>query len=365
MNPNRLERLTKQIQKRDLDCLALMPGANLVYLTNLSFHLGDRPTVAFFLPDRPPALILPALETLKLAGLPDVQLFPWTDEEGYEGAFRRAGSELGLAGARIGIEAFTMRVVEAHLLQKNAPGSELVPAAGVVSALRMSKDADELDRMRRAVEMAQRAMTATLEKFRVGITEREMASVLKLSLLAAGAENVSFDPIVSGGPNSANPHASPTDRPVRAGEFLLFDWGVYVDGYASDITRTFPVGEMESEMRRIYDLVQEANAAGRAAVKPGVTCGEVDAAARRVIKLGGYGECFTHRTGHGLGLQVHEAPFIVAGNERVLEPGMTFTIEPGIYLPGRGGVRIEDDVVVTEDGGESLSTFSRDWAPIL
>jgi Xaa-Pro dipeptidase len=192
-----------------------------------------------------------------------------------------------------------------------------------------------------------------------------MASVLKLSLLAAGAENVSFDPIVSGGPNSANPHASPTDRPVRVGEFLLFDWGVYVDGYASDITRTFPVGEMESEMRRIYDLVQEANAAGRAAVKPGATCGEVDAAARRVIELGGYGEYFTHRTGHGLGLQVHEAPFIVAGNERVLEPGMTFTIEPGIYLPGRGGVRIEDDVVVTEEGGESLSTFSRDWAPIL
>jgi len=182
--------------------------------------------------------------------------------------------------------------------------------------------------------------------------------------LQAGAQTVSFSPIVSGGPNSANPHASPTDRPVNRGDFLLFDWGAYVGGYASDITRTFPVGEMGPEMRRIYDLVQEANAAGRAAVRPGATCSEVDAAARRVIEAGGYGEYFIHRTGHGLGLQVHEAPFIVAGNERVLESGMTFTIEPGIYLPGRNGVRIEDDVVVTDDGGESLTTYSREWRPI-
>jgi Xaa-Pro dipeptidase len=191
-----------------------------------------------------------------------------------------------------------------------------------------------------------------------------VAAILKVALLQSGAQNISFDPIVSGGPNSANPHASPSDRPVGLGEYLLFDWGVSVEGYTSDITRTFPVGEIEFEMRRIYELVQDANAAGRAAVRPGVTCSEVDAAARRVIERGGYGERFTHRTGHGLGLQVHEPPYIVAGNEMVLEPGMTFTIEPGIYLPGRGGVRIEDNVVVTADGCESLTTFVRDWTPI-
>jgi Xaa-Pro dipeptidase len=364
MDLERLERLASQVQSQGLDCLALVPGANLFYLTGLSFHLGDRPTVAFFRPDRPPALILPALETLKLGELPEVQLFPWTDEEGFVGAFRRAGSELGLAGARIGVEAFTMRVIEARLLEESAPGCRLLPADGVVSVLRMRKDAEELDRMRRAAGLAQDAMAITLQQFRPGMIEREVAAILKIALLEAGAQNVSFDPIVSGGPNSANPHASPSDRPVGLGEYLLFDWGVYVDGYASDITRTFPVGEMEPEMRRIYELVQEANAAGRAAVRPGVTCSQVDAAARQVIEQGGYGERFTHRTGHGLGLQVHEPPFIVAGNEMVLEPGMTFTIEPGIYLPGRGGVRIEDDVVVTRDGCESLTTFARDWTPI-
>ncbi len=364
MHANRIHALEKEILNRGLDCLALVPGANLFYLTGLSFHLGDRPTLALFFPDRPPALILPALEMAKLDDLPDVQRFPWTDKEGYVGAFKRAAAELNLARARIGVEAFTMRVVEGRLLEESAPGSRLTPADGVVSVLRMRKDAGELAQMRRAAEIAQDAIIVTLGQFYPGVTERELEGILQVALLQAGAQTVSFSPIVSGGPNSANPHASPSDRPVMPGEFLLFDWGAYVGGYASDITRTFPVGDMDPEMRRIYDLVQKANAAGRAAIKPGVTCSEVDAAARRVIEAGGYGEYFIHRTGHGLGLQVHEAPFIVAGNERVLEPGMTFTIEPGIYLPGRGGVRIEDDVVVTDDGGESLTTFSREWTPI-
>ena len=366
MNPYRLEKLTEQIQNRGLDCLALVPGANLFYLTGLHFHLGDRPTVAFFCPGRPPTLVLPALEMQKVAHLPNLQTFPWRDEDGFAGAFYKVGVELGLAGKQIGVEAFTMRVVEMRLLEKMARAGRIVPADGAVSALRMRKDPDELSRMRCAVELAQQAITATLERFRPGMTERQIESILKVAMLKTGAHSVSFDPIVSAGPNSANPHATPTDRPVGVGDFLLFDWGVYVDGYASDITRTFPVAanQMEPEMRRIYGLVQEANAAGRAAVKPGVTCSQVDAAARCVIEAGGYGDHFTHRTGHGLGLQVHEPPFIVAGNQMMLEPGMTFSIEPGIYLPGRNGVRIEDDVVVTEDGCESLTTFGRDWMPI-
>ncbi len=364
MNRERLERLGAHIESEGLDCLAVVPGANLFYLTGLNLHLGDRPTVVFFFPDRPPALILPALETLQVAALPEAQVFPWTDEQGFAGAFERAGSELRLEGALIGVEAFTMRAVEVWLLAESVSGCRLSPADAVVNALRVCKDSDELERMRRAAGLAQDAMTSTMRQFRLGMTEREVAAILKVAMLEAGAQNVSFEPIVSGGPNSANPHASPSDRPIGLGEYLLFDWGVYVDGYASDITRTFPVGDMEPEMRDIYALVQEANTAGRAAVRPGATCSQVDAAARRVIEEGGYGDRFTHRTGHGLGLQVHEPPFIVAGNETVLEPGMTFTVEPGIYLPGRGGVRIEDDVVVTADGCESLTTFARDWTPV-
>lgn len=366
MNPIRIEKLSREISSQGLDCLALVPGANLFYITGLSMRLSDRPTVAFFRPGRPPALFLPDLEAGNAAGMPDVQLFLWSDEKAYHDAFQRACAALGLAGSQIGVEAFAMRVVEARLLERSAPGSRIIPADGVISALRMHKDAEELNRMRKAAKLAQAALTAVLGQFRPGMTEREVASLLKLSILAAGSDDVSFNPIVSAGPNSANPHAHPTDRPVaeHRAEFLLFDWGVYVEGYASDITRTFPIGEMEPEMRRIYQLVRDANAAAQAAVRPGATCDEVDRAARRVIVAGGYGDRFLHRTGHGLGLEVHEPPFIVAGNETVLVPGMTFTIEPGIYLPGRGGVRIEDDVVVTKEGCESLTTFTRDWTPI-
>jgi Xaa-Pro dipeptidase len=233
-----------------------------------------------------------------------------------------------------------------------------------VGELRMRKDPDEIAQIRRAVENAQEALSAILGGLHPGMTEGEIARQLKLEILAAGAEDLSFQPIVSAGPNAANPHASPSDRALQPGDFLLFDWGLYSRGYASDITRTFPVGKMESEMRTVYDVVRRANAAGREKVRPGVTCSQVDAATRSVIDEAGYGRLFTHRTGHGLGMEIHEPPYIVAGNEQVLEVGMTFTIEPGIYLPGRNGVRIEDDIVVTEDGCESLTTMSRDWRPV-
>jgi Xaa-Pro dipeptidase len=364
MNRARLIKLGSLVGARGLDCLALVPGANLYHLTGLNFHLGDRPTVAFFRPDRPPALVLPALELPKVAGMEMLELFPWTDEEGYDRAFQRAAAACELGGARIGVEAFVMRYIETSLLRTYALNCELVPADQVVGELRMRKEPDEIARMRRAAELAQRALTAILDGLHPGMTERDIAGRLKLQILAAGADTLSFQPIVSAGPNAANPHAAPSDRPLQPGDFLLFDWGLYAGGYASDITRTFPIGEMEPEMRRVYEAVRQANAAGRAAVRPGATCSEVDAAAREVIEEAGYGRFFTHRTGHGLGLEIHEPPYIVAGNEQVLEVGMTFTIEPGIYLPGRNGVRIEDDVVVTRDGCESLTTMSRDWWPL-
>ena len=192
------------------------------------------------------------------------------------------------------------------------------------------------------------------------MTEKQVAALLKVEMLRAGGEEMSFSPIVVAGPNSASPHATPGDRPIQPGDLIVVDCGVTVGGYAADITRTFVVGELEPEMAHVYEVVRAANAAGRAAVGPGVPAEEVDWAARAVIEEAGYGEYFIHRTGHGLGLEVHEPPYIVAGNGRLLQPGMTFTVEPGIYLPGRGGVRIEDDVVVTPSGVESLTTFPRE-----
>jgi len=193
------------------------------------------------------------------------------------------------------------------------------------------------------------------------MTAKELASELVIQLLKHGSESeIPFAPIVSGGPNSANPHASPTNRKLQAGDMLVVDWGATYDGYISDLTRTFAVGEVEEEFKKIHKIVQESNAAGRAVSKLGIPCADVDKAAREVIEKSGYGKYFTHRTGHGIGMEGHEAPYMRGDNMQILEPGMAFTVEPGIYLPNRNGVRVEDNMVITENGAESLSDMPRE-----
>jgi Xaa-Pro dipeptidase len=227
--------------------------------------------------------------------------------------------------------------------------------------LRLKKDKDEVEAMRQAVKVAQSALEALLPQIKIGMTEKELAAELVVQLLRHGSEpELPFSPIVSSGPNSANPHASPTERKLQAGDLLVIDYGAMVDGYVSDITRTFALGDVDAEYAKIHKIVQEANAAGRAAGKPGVPCAEVDKAARAVIEDSGYGEYFTHRTGHGIGMEAHEGPYMRGDNMQLLEPGMAYTVEPGIYLPGRNGVRVEDNVVVTETGSESLTTLPRE-----
>jgi Xaa-Pro dipeptidase len=187
-----------------------------------------------------------------------------------------------------------------------------------------------------------------------------VAAELVLQLLRAGSDPLlPFQPIVSGGPNSANPHALPGERILQNGDLLVIDWGAAHAGYFSDLTRTYVLGKPSEEQLRIAGLVEKANAAGRAAARPGARAGEIDAAARKVITDGGFGEYFTHRTGHGLGLETHEHPYMFNANPLILTEGMTFTIEPGIYLPGKGGVRIEDNMVITSEGADSLSDLPR------
>jgi len=341
--------------------VALVPGANLFYLTGLSFHLSERPVVALFPVDGPPAIVLPGLEAPKLKGAAcELKAYPYTDEEGPALAFHQACAALELAEARIGAEGLRMRLMEARLLERYAPGCQLVPADEVVAALRVYKDGGELARMRRAVAVAEAGLRATLSQLRAGMTEREVAGLLMVEMLRAGGEGVPFQPIVVAGPNAASPHAVPSDRPIRPGETVVIDCGATVGGYASDITRTVAIGGLPEEMVQVYEVAREANAAGRARAGPGVPAQEVDRAARAVIEEAGYGEYFIHRTGHGLGLEGHEPPYIVEGNRQPLQPGMTFTVEPGVYLPGRGGVRIEDDLVITPEGAESLTTFPRE-----
>jgi len=354
-------RFQEVLRREGLELAALVPGANLFYLTGLSFHRMERPIVALFPPAGDPALILPAFEVEKARAAPiPWRLFPYTDEAGPEGAFRAAAEALGGGRGAIAVEALAMRVLEWSLLARAFRAAEPIPAEPLLAELRMIKDPEEIAAMRRAVAVAEAALQRWLPEVRIGMTEREAARRLIQACFAAGADALAFEPIVVAGPNAALPHATPSDRPMGAGELMIVDFGVAVDGYLSDLTRTFALGEPDPEAARIYEVVREANAAGRAAVRPGVPAEAVDRAARAVIEAAGYGALFPHRTGHGIGLEVHEPPYIVAGNPAPLRPGMTFTVEPGIYLPGKGGVRIEDDVVVTEAGGESLTTFPRE-----
>lgn len=358
----RLKQLAELLDLYKLDYLALVPGANLTYFTGLTMALSERPTVAFFPAEGQPALIMPSLEVphAKEVIPYSVAFYPYTDEEGHETAFLRAGADLKLSGKTVGVEYMHMRILELRRLEQIAPDGHIQAAEFLLPQLRMIKDETELAHMRQAVRITEAALQATIEQVKSGQTELEIQNILHIEMLRAGAQGQAFGSIVVSGPRTASPHTTASERVVQPGDFLLFDCGAVYRGYPADITRTLGLGELAPELKQVYEVVKKANAAARRYAGPGDKAEDIDRVARQVIERAGYGEYFIHRTGHGLGLEVHESPYIVAGNDTVLRPGMTFTIEPGIYLPGKGGVRIEDDVVITEKGCESLTTFSRD-----
>lgn len=368
MSTNRIARLTQAMQEQGLAAVAIMPSSNLRYLTGLTFHPSKRLTLALFPADgSAPRFVLPALEvsSARAHSLVPLQLYSWSDAEGPLEALRSALASIrpSAAGQTIGVEYTAMRVMELRALEECAPGITTVDATPILAGMRMVKDADELAAMAQAARIVEVALRETIAQIKPGMTERELSSICSNAILAAGGEGESFENIVASGPNSANAHHTNSDRPFQVGDLILIDCGAVYGGYASDITRTVALGEPGPEARKIYDLVLRANAAGRAAVRPGATGEDVDRAARTVIEEGGYGAYFVHRTGHGLGLEInpcHEPPDMVAGNTQPLAVGTTFTVEPGIYLEGVGGVRIEDDVVVTEDGHRSLTGFERE-----
>jgi len=274
--------------------------------------------------------------------------------------------EAGVKSGKLGVIPRRLRMLELDYLKNAAPDLELASAQGIISKMRMIKDETEIARMDEAVRIAECSLTAILSAIKPGVTEKEVASRLVGRLLQGESDpELPFFPIVSFGENSANPHAGPGDRVLREGDLVLIDWGAGYKGYYSDITRVFAMGDIHPELEKIAQFVKEANAAGRAAVKPGALARDVDMAARKVIMDAGYGEFFIHRTGHGLGREAHEDPYISEFDSTVLVPGMTFTIEPGIYLPNRGGARIEDDILVTENGCRSLTNHPRDLFQLL
>jgi Xaa-Pro aminopeptidase len=264
------------------------------------------------------------------------------------------------AGARVGLEAHAVSWSLQRALAESFAGHELVATEGLVEGLRRVKEPGEVARIHAACSIADDALAALLPTLRDGRTERDFALDLEVEMRRRGASANSFDPIVASGPNAAKPHARPSGRTIERGELVVIDFGCIVDGYCSDMTRTVSVGDPGADARRVWDVVLESQAAGRAAVRGGADCATVDAACRDVIATAGWADAFVHGTGHGVGLEIHEAPRVAASARDTLEPGSVVTVEPGVYLPGVGGARIEDTVGVTPGGADPLTAFPKE-----
>jgi len=273
------------------------------------------------------------------------------------GLFEAAGRQLRLADARrTGFESRYL-VFAAHEILNRLCGEpmKLVPLRETIEHLREIKTPPEITLIKKGLDITLKALCFAGSKIKPGTTEREVAAEIERFIRRAGARSSAFDIIVASGPNSSYPHACVTDRKIQAGEPIIIDMGVDIDGYKCDLTRTFFLGKMPPIVRRIVDIVSLAQKKAIQAIKPGVPLKVVDAAARRFITQKGYGKQFGHALGHGVGLEVHEAPFISKRNDRPAEPGMVFTVEPGIYLPGKFGIRMEEMVLVTREGVEVIS----------
>jgi Xaa-Pro aminopeptidase len=364
------ERRTRACQERladgPADAVVCFPSRNLQYLTGFDEEPGERHLHLFVPETGDPVLLVPELyetQVREATWVADVRT--WADGEDPREAVGAVAADLGLANdaAHVLVDD-TMWARFTQDLRAVLPTATFGLASEVLADLRVRKDEAELDALRRAATVADRVVAALRDRGDelVGHTEAELAAEIERLLTDFGGEGVSFATIVGSGPNGAKPHHHHSDREIAPGDPVVLDFGTRVDGYPSDQTRTLVFGgDPPADFPAVHDVVHEAQQAAVEAVEPGVTAASVDRAARDVVEAAGYGDRFVHRTGHGVGLDVHEEPYVVAGNDRELEPGMVFSVEPGVYLPGEFGVRIEDLVVVTEAGHERLNDTPRGW----
>ncbi|MGQ9457392.1 MAG: M24 family metallopeptidase [Anaerolineae bacterium] len=351
---DRLQRVRTRLSEEGLDWLLVSHPENRRYLSGFTGSFG---------------YLLISQEEALLAT--DFRYFQQVQEQApaYTLAKVQGGTVESLAsilqqhvaeGARLGFEAEHLTVALYEKLRGDVGSVQWVPTQGLVERLRAVKDPEEVAAIRRAVALADDVLEDVLPTLRPGVTEREVAWRLESAMRERGAEKVSFDLIVASGPNSAKPHAVTTDRPLGRGEPIVMDMGCVVDGYCSDLTRTVILGEPDGRFRDLYDLVLQAQRAAEEGIRPGMSGREADALAREILDAAGYKEEFGHSLGHGVGLEIHELPRLSALAEEPLQEGMVFTVEPGVYIPGWGGIRIEDVAVLRADGVEVLTACTKD-----
>ncbi len=359
----RIDGLRQMMADQQISLVAVNAGSDLSYLTGLSFHLSERPAILLIPMDGLPCFIFPEFESEKVEiACVEMSLFPYPeDPEKWVEIVNMALHQIDRSKEKIAVAPESFRFLEMQLIQRAAPEVAFISAADLFKSLRMTKDEFEQIAIRKAVKIAEDAFRLTIPLIQPGKSEIEVANNLFINILKQGSSaDLPFNPIVASGPNSANPHAIPGDRCLQTGDMIIMDWGACFEGYISDITRTLYIGDIPQQALDITNTVMAANRTAREKIKPGIQACEVDTAARQVITAAGYGENFIHRTGHGIGMKAHEEPYISSSDSTSLAPGMVFTIEPGIYLPGWGGVRIEDNVLVTSGGAETITQFPRE-----
>ncbi len=356
--PDRMAGARRSMAAAGIEALLLSVGSDLPYLTGYRAMPLERLTMAV-VTSSDAVLVIPELEAPRVdrRTLP-MELHTWSETED---PVRLVAARLGRAGSiAVGTETWARFLIA---LQEAVPNASWSDAAPLLSELRIRKDPDELEKLSAVGAAADSVMERLRDMPFAGRSEADLAAEISALLRAAGHDTVEFA-IVASGPNGASPHHEPSQRVMSAGDLVVCDFGGSMAGYQSDTTRTFRVGGVGAEEQDAYEALREAQQAAFDAVRPGVTCGEIDRTARTVLDGAGWGEYFIHRVGHGIGLDVHEEPYLVEGNATMLETGMVFSIEPGVYVPGRFGMRIEDIVAVTGDGAVRLNQSSRDLEPV-
>ena len=356
---NRLNKVETIFTNSDLDLVAIVPGSNFRYLTGGNFHLMERPTVLLLTKSAKPVVILPILELNVFNKLNiDAEIITWQDKDGYIDAFRKASEIIGKVNS-IGVEGQRIRFFESSALQEVFTEAKIINAHSLISKVRLLKDSKEIEALEEAISISEKSLSNTLNFIKENKTELQIKNFLIQELYKNGAKGLSFDPIVLASNNSALPHGHSGNYELKKSDAILFDFGATVDGYNADITRTFFLNSANDYQKDFYNVVLKANLVGIEKSVINNTLDNIDDSVLKFLEQSEYSEFIVHKTGHGLGLDVHEDPYVMRGNLEKIEAGMVITIEPGLYNPNLLGVRIEDDVFITSEGPKILTNFTK------
>ncbi|MFC5604428.1 M24 family metallopeptidase [Sporosarcina koreensis] len=358
---DKINEIKSYLQENDVDAAFITTPDNVFYVSGFRSEPHERLLGVMIFKEAEPFVICPLME------VPDLKASGWTFEPVGHQDTEDAWEVLAVAAAKRGVPLRTIAIEKSHLtverlerMEQLFEGASFQRLDEQLNKMRNIKSEEELEKLRKAAALADHAIEIGCKEIAEGKTELEILMAIEFEMKKMGAEKMSFDTMVLSGPKTASPHGTPGDRKIQKGDFILFDLGVVYEGYCSDITRTVAFGEPSEKQREIYETVKKAEQTAIDMIRPGVKARDLDKAARDVITEAGYGDYFTHRLGHGLGISVHEFPSITGTNDMEMEEGMVFTVEPGIYHPEITGVRIEDDVVVTSDGVEVLTKFPKE-----